>query len=602
MTFVTRDGQTHSNPVTADAMQEKVVLVMDLVESVRLMAGDEAGTVERWRSFLHHARDEVLPPLQGRMVKSLGDGFLAEFDSASEAVKAALTLHEYFPPLNKKLDASSRMYLRAGLNATHLYVDEQDVFGHGVNLAARVTTLAAPGETVVTANVRDAIVDGLDGETEDMGESYLKHWPEPVRTWRVWSASKAKLEPAARRPMPPPQQDLRPTIAVIPFTASASLSEHKVVGELVADGVIARLSKSQQLKVISRLTTTALRGRSVESSALQERLNAQYALSGSYAVISNKVVLTAELTDVRAGEVIWSERMAGSIDDLLQADSDLINSLTNASAQAVLSTTLQRSLILPVPQLDSNALLLGGIALMHRSTERDLDRSKELLDAVVERHQRVATPWAWLAKWHILQVMQGRTQDPASEFRKAIDIADRSMDLDPGCSLAIAVKGHALCHLGKEVDEARHLLDLATQANPNEPMAWLYSGLWSSMWGAPKDAIQQVTTALSLSPLDPQRYYFEMMLANSYGALKDWNTTATLCRESLRRNRYHLPTIRTQMIAEFERGELDEAKRLFGLVQTLQPGLTLSKYMAVGGNSSLKQIGSRVFKALGLPD
>jgi len=130
--------------------------------------------------------------------------------------------------------------------------------------------------------------------------------------------------------------------------------------------------------------------------------------------------------------------------------------------------------------------MLGGITLMHRSTPRDLRRSQQLLEAVVERHKRVATPWAWLAKWHVMQVVQGLTPEPARAFREAIGVADRALDLDANSSLAMAIKGHAMCHLGDDVAGSRRLLQEATRSNPNDAMAWLYSSVWSTMWARPR--------------------------------------------------------------------------------------------------------------------
>jgi adenylate cyclase len=239
--------------------------------------------------------------------------------------------------------------------------------------------------------------------------------------------------------------------------------------------------------------------------------------------------------------------------------------------------------------------MLGGITLMHRSTPRDLQRSLQLLEAVVARHKRVATPWAWLAKWHIMQVVQGLSGEPARDFQRAIDTADRALDLEPSSSLAMAIKGHALCHLGEDVDASHRLLQEATQSNPNDPMAWLYNSVWSTMWGTPEDSMTEAENALHLSPLDPQKYYFEMMLATSCASLERWERAIELCRSSLLKNRYHLPTIRTLLIAQHELGFEKEAKETFSLLMQLQPHLTVQQYLAAGGESPLRQ---RVAKAL----
>jgi len=261
---------------------------------------------------------------------------------------------------------------------------------------------------------------------------------------------------------------------------------------------------------------------------------------------------------------------------------------------------VQRTLVLPVPQLDSNALMLGGITLMHRSTPRDLQRSQQLLEAVVERHKRVATPWAWLAKWHIMQVVQGLTEEPAHAFREAVSVADRALDLEPHSSLAMAIKGHALCHLGEDVGESQRLLFSATDANPNDPMAWLYRCVWSTMWGNTVDAIPEASRALELSPLDPQRYYFEMMLAASHLGAGQLEKAVQHGESSLKKNRYHLPTIRTLMTAHYELGRVEQAREMFGLVRQLQPSLTLATYLQTGTVSPTRQRTARVLSALGL--
>ncbi len=580
-------------------LQNKVVLVMDLVESVRLMASNEEGVVRDWQGFLQHAREQVLPQHRGRLVKSLGDGILVEFEDAVPAVKATLQLHRYFDTLNQRRDEDSKLWLRAGLNATHLYLDEQDVFGHGVNLAARVAGLAEPGETVITANVHDALVDGVDGDMLDMGESYLKHWPEPVRTWTLTPPTSTgfswRPQAAARA------EDFRATIAVLPFVSRGNAPEHFVVGELLADGVIVQLSRSQQLRVISRLSTSVLRGRDNVNQTASQQLDAHFVLSGSYVTVGDQVLITTELCDTRSNDIIWADRLTGDLMDVLAQESELINTLSSACSSQLLNAEVVRSRTLALPRLDSSALMLGAINLMHRSTRRDLERSQQLLEALVERHKRSVAPWAWMAKWHIMQVVQGLTDEPVKSFRRAIDIADRALDLSPDSSLAMAIKGHAMCHLGADVDTSHRLLGEATQSNPNDPMAWLYSSVWSQMWGTPEASVQEAERALQLSPLDPLKYYFETMLANSYLALGQLEDTIRTCRSSLLKNKYHLSTVRCLLTAQAEAGLFDDAQVTAGLLKKLQPELTISQYLESGGGSAYRQRVAKAMSQLGIP-
>jgi predicted Zn-dependent protease len=189
--------------------------------------------------------------------------------------------------------------------------------------------------------------------------------------------------------------------------------------------------------------------------------------------------------------------------------------------------------------------------------------------------------------------------DPANDFRRAISIADRALDLEPNSTLAMAIKGHALCHLGSDVDGSRRLLLEAVQSNPSDSMAWLYNSVWSTMWGTGKDSMIEAENALKLSPLDPQKYYFEMMLANSQLALGHLDEAINLCLSSLRKNRYHIPTIRALVIAQFENDQIHEARDSLTLLMKLQPDLTIDRYLAAGSNSPLRQRGAKALEALG---
>jgi predicted Zn-dependent protease len=348
------------------------------------------------------------------------------------------------------------------------------------------------------------------------------------------------------------------------------------------------------------MSTTAFRGRGATPGEINARLDAPFVLSGGYATLGGKVIITAELADTRIGEVVWAERMSGDTMDLMQEESELINKLSTACAHAMLNAEVQRTLIQPIPKLDSNALMLGGITLMHRSTPRDLQRSQQLLEAVAERHKRVAAPMAWLAKWHIMQVVQGMSSDPANDFRRAVSVADRALDLEPNSALAMAIKGHALCHLGSDIEGSHRLLQEATQSNPNDPMAWLYSCVWSTMWGNAENSVDEAQNAVSLSPLDPQRYYFEMMLATCCAANEQWDRAIALCQSSMLKNRYHLPTIRTLFIAQHESGLDIEARETLALLLKLQPQLSVDQYLAAGGKSPLRQRVANAFRQLGV--
>ena len=364
----------------------------------------------------------------------------------------------------------------------------------------------------------------------------------------------------ARSVLPPclPRQKLtlalRSTVAVIPFEARSNEPEYFAVGELIADGVISQLGRTAELRVISRLSSAAFRGRATSIAEVAKTLGATYVLSGSYVASSGKLLIMAELADVKTSAVVWSERIAGDVGDLLREESELSHRIASAVHNAVMQSEVQSTLIKPLPTLESCSLLLGGIALTHRASTRDFDRAREALDALVERHPRAAQARAWLGKWYILRVVRGMSDAPDSDARRAIEQTERALDAEPECTLALAIQGHALCQLSRDVEGAARRIDEAIQLNPNESLGWLYKSVWSSMWGSTEASVQEAETATRLSPIDPMKYYYDMILAAGLSINGQHERAIALAKRSLKANRHHQPTMRVLLYAQGESG------------------------------------------------
>ena len=578
--------------------QTKVLMVLDVVESVRLMEQDEDGFVQRWQRLVAQTEQRLLPLHGGRLVKSLGDGLMLEFATAQGCVKSAFALQYFTDQDNQDHPPERHIHLRMGAHLAEFVADKHDIYGSDVNLTARVTTLAGPRELVVTAELRDQLTAGLDGDIEDLGVCHLKHVKEPIRAYRVGQVGHAPVVPAATAT----PQDFRPTIAVIPFEARSNEPEHFVIGELIADGVIAQLSRSPDIRVISRLSTTAFRGREGAMPAVVERLDATFVLSGSYATSGGKILLMGELSDTRKNEIVWADRMAGDIADLLQAQSELLHQIAGATAKAIVNTEVQNALVQPLPRLDSCSLMLGGIAHMHRSSTGEFERSREALDVLIHRHNRAAAPRAWLAKWHIMRVVRGMSPDPTRDSRLAMENTERALDLEPRSTLALAIQGHAYCQLSGDADVALERLDEAIALNPNESLAWLYKSVWSSMWGQTARCVDEALIASGLSPVDPLRYYFDTVLAAGYSINCQYESAIETARRSLKANRHHQPTIRTLLHAQAESGQLTDARETLALLLRECPELTISSYLAMGsGESPARQRLAAVLRQLGVP-
>ena len=393
--------------------QETVVLLVDLVESVRLMQEHEALSVRRWADFVSTVHAEILPRHRGVLVKSLGDGLMARFEAVPDAVDAAAEMHRTLATLNADVPEDQHLHLRAGVNAAMAWSDGIDIYGTGVNLAARLATLAGPGETIASASAheqlaaalsnlanpgetigsapaRDELTHGVDASCEDLGNCILKHFDKPVRAYRVGPAS-PHPSLAGRRDYGTAMQ---PTIAVIPFSARNDTPALFDVGNLIADSVIWRLSKSANLKVISRLSTAVFRGRANDLGQVSAHLGATYVLGGACVANAGQIMVTAELSAARNNQVVWTDRLSGEIGDLLRPESELADRIARAVHFAVFDAEVEHILTQPLPTLESYSLLLGSIKLMHRSSKDEFLQTRKILDELINRHARIAAPRA----------------------------------------------------------------------------------------------------------------------------------------------------------------------------------------------------------------
>lgn len=577
----------------------KVLMVMDVVESVRLMELDADDFVRRWQQVVRHAEVEVLPLHGGRIVKSLGDGLMLEFADARRCAKAAFELLHFSLQTNTDQPADRKMHLRIGAHLAEFVSDKHDIYGTDVNLTARLCTLAGPHDVVVSADFRDALTAGMDADIEDLGECHLKHVKGAVQVFRLTKPGQAPFVSVTEAAPP----DFRPTVAVIPFEARSNEPEHFVIGELLVDGIIAQLSRSADLRIISRLSTTAFRGHPSPVDEAESRLAATFVLSGSYFASSGKILIFAELSDARKKEVVWAERLSGDTLDLLEQQSELVNSIASAASRALIDSEVQQSLAQPLPRLDSGSLLLGGISLMHRSSARDFDRSRQVLEALQDRHNRSATPRAWLAKWHTLRVIKGMSDSPAKDTRLALEQTHRALDLSPDNALSLAIEGYARCQLLGDADTSLSCIDKAIGLNPNEPMAWLYKSVWSSMWGNSVSSVSEAIHASSLSPLDPLTYFFDVILASGQTINGNYAEAIEFAKRALRANRHHQPALRVLLHAQVDSGQMTQARETLGLLLVEMPNLTVSNYLSMGSSASkTRKLFAEVLRKMNVPE
>lgn len=443
-------------------------------------------------------------------------------------------------------------------------------------------------------------MSGLDIECEDLGECFIKSFSEGIRAYRAGAAGPS--------PVVPGRQDygvpMFPTVAVIPFSARLRDDSHVAVGDLIADAVIDRLSRSPSIRVISRLSSASFRDQVLELPTVASRLGASFVLSGGYAVAPDRLLVTAELAEVRTNQVIWSDRLTGTIGDLLDAQSELGQALASAVHAAVFDLEMQNISTQPLPTLASYSLLVGSINLMHRSSRQEFERTKQILELLIDRHGRIASPRAWLATWYVLRGTRGLSDQREQDAKIALDMSRAALSRDPADAQSLAVAAFVHCHLLKDLDAARQHCLQALSANPSCALAWLYLGAINAFAGDGAGAVEATQRALGLSPVDPLRYYFESLAATAELAAHDYVRAEALARSSLKMNRMHSSTWRVLSIALVNQARIDEARAAMREVLRLEPALTCSSYLArmPNGDQPVGLTWARDLAVAGLPD
>lgn len=570
--------------LTSMANRRRSTMVFaDLVESDRLMRQHELDAIERWRGFVAEARDHVLPACGVINMRMGGDALLMEFANGQAAVRAAFELHRCIESVNVGRSDTDTMQLRIGVHTADVVVDQFEAYGIGVNFAARLASIAAPAQTLVSATARDEMVDGVHAVLQDLGERYVKHLREPVRVFAARRVG-ATADAAHRVPLPN-ADDLRPVLAVVPFVAMPADPTHDALGHAMADELISTLARHAELRVLSRVSTAALRGSDIDVQSVRGMLGADYLVTGRFYSHAERVRLNVELCELRTGEVLWSGSAQADVAALFAGTDELIPHVVTNISQRVVARELTRVRSLPMDTLASYTLYLGATGLMNSLVRGDFDRAQPLLEHLVERHPRQAAPHAVMARWHVFRTVQGWTSNPQHEGQLAHDHARRAMDIDSANPLALSITGLTCMNVNDDVDGAKKCFLAALAADPQDALTWAFLSAAHSHADEHDAACASSAHALALSPLDPNRFLLEAYAAMTQLGAGRYEEAASAARSSLRHHMLHAPSHRLFIAALWMAGEQVQARL------AAQQFLQAYPHAKVGGR--LRKPGSR---------
>ena len=576
----------------------EAIMFVDLVESVRLHRRLGDAGIARWIELINTIRDTILPAHEGRMIKSSGDGFMAVFPTVPHSLRAAFAMQDALEDVNAGAEREDRFMLRTGINLDEFTEGGFDIYGAGVDLTQRVCTIALPDEILLTVEACDAITPGLDADIEDLGPKNLKHIDEMTRVFRAL--------PPGSHPVPHAPgsfDDLRPTLAVIPFENRSAGADTMFVGAMLAEDISRMVSRSAGLRVTSQRSSERFAGRALEIADVRKHLNAQYVVSGWFLPQGDDLHYSVEITETRQGTVIWKDRFRGPMIDLLSPDGDLVQPVAGEISRHIMSAELERSKLMPLDNLENHSLLMASIGLMNRMTIRDFDNARDILEHLREKAGRHPMPLAWLAQWYVLRMQQGWGGDPEGDRVEALELSKRALDGDPESSLALSAHGLVNVHLTQDLDTAMVSYDTAIKYNPSDAQAWLFKGALHAFRAEGKEAKDHTLKALALSPLDPQLYFYQSLMASSFLAAEEYENALSTAQASLRTNGSHISTLRVIAIAQQKLGRTDEAGITVKTLLRLDPSFTIDAYLerAPIGQFEIGREFARLLKSAGVP-
>jgi TolB-like protein/class 3 adenylate cyclase len=491
------------------------ILAADVAGYSRLMGADEEGTLERLKALRRELVDPKIAEHRGRIVKTTGDGLLVEFASVVDAVRCAVAVQQAIPELNTGVEVDNRIELRIGINLGDVIVEGDDLYGDGVNIAARIEALADAGGVFVSNTVHDHVRDRLPFAFEDLGEQQVKNITRPVRVYRVRdaiAAVKAAIPPAL--PLPD-----KPSIAVLPFANMSGDPEQEYFADGMVDEIITALSRIRWLFVIARNSSFTYKGRAVDVKQVARELGVRYVLEGSVRKAGNRVRITGQLIDTATGAHIWADRFDGALDDIFELQDRVASGVVGAIEPKLRSAEIERAIRKPTDSLDAYDLHLRALAEFRKWTPESWREAIDLLRRALIIDPSYA-PAAGLFAWcRVLQLTNRAVPSNSEEdLAEGVRFARRAIEAGKEDPDALWMGGWTILTLGGDRATGLSAIEHALRLNPNSALGWSFFGWAQGMHNRLAPAVEALERAMRLSPLDPLRQVFYGGLAYSYFA------------------------------------------------------------------------------------
>ncbi|MDG4885372.1 adenylate/guanylate cyclase domain-containing protein [Mesorhizobium sp. WSM4884] len=551
------------------------ILAADVAGYSRLMGADEEGTLARLNGHRREHLDPCIARHRGRIVKTTGDGLLAEFVSVVDAVRRAVEVQIGMAERNAATSNDDRLEFRIGINVGDIIEQDGDVFGDGVNIASRLESIAEPGGICVSARVQEDAAGKIDLRFEDIGEQALKNIVRPIRAYRVRPGGAEQLGPSAATERLPD----RPALAVLPFQNMSGDPEQDYFADGIVEDIITALSRFRSFAVIARNSSFVYKGKAIDVRQVARELGVRYVVEGSVRRSGERLRITAQLIETTGGGHLWADRFDGAVADVFDVQDRITESVIGVIEPQIRRAEIERSRRKRPGSLDAYDLYLRALSKTHSSRPEDNAQAFALMMEAValEPHYAPFLTGACLAlEFRVAMGWPALTDNDRAACR---DLVRRALADPQGDATVLAQCGLTLVTL-REYDRGMQIVANALEANPNSQFVLMTAGIAEFHCGSLQDSLAHSQRAIVMSPGDPTAPWAITNIALVHMALGNYAEALKFAERSMAVNAELDPSYWTLIAANAQLGRMDEARRYLAKFQALAPDVTIASIRA----------------------
>jgi TolB-like protein/class 3 adenylate cyclase len=541
------------------------VLAADIAGYSRLMGRDEERTLADLKALRKTFVDPRIASHRGRIVKTTGDGMLVEFSSAVDAVRSAVEVQRSVAEQNAPVPQDQRIEFRIGIHVGDIIIDDNDIFGDGVNIAARLEGIAEPGGVCMSDDTYRQIRGKVDISCDDLGPQTLKNIAEPMRAWRVQLGSQRT---ATARPGSPPSQAPalalpdKPSVAVLPFQNMSGDPEQEYFADGMVEDIITGLSRSKSLFVIARNSTFTYKGSAIDIKRVGRELGVRYVLEGSVRRAAKRIRVTAQLIDTSTDAHIWADKFDSDLEDIFDLQDRLTSNVIGAISPQLERAEIERAQRKPTENLQAYDYYLRALFSTYQWSRSGNVEALRLARIAISLDPLFALAYALAANNFVQKKAFGWIVDASQERIDARQLAERAIQLGKDDPLVLALSGQAYSFVLDEPENGAAFLARAVALDPNLAAARYWKG-WAQIYLGDVDAaIEQFLAAIRLSPLDPRLFLSQTGMAYAHFFAGRYEEGLSWATSAIQRQQNFPGAQRTLMANLAMAGRIAEARRV----------------------------------------